>query len=669
MAQDSEKRFHSIMDKLFHAPKSGFHSPTYSTSGELLSGSKKRSYESTALGAWESNMKGDVAEGQHPSLAAAGATRCSCCRPWDRGDFIKRLATFKSISWFAKPKVVSAVNCARRGWISVDIDTIACEACGARLLFHTPASWNQQQVEKAALVFSLKLDSGHKLLCPWRGNICDEILTRFPPTPPQVLVNNYRERCSALLQLSALPQISQSAVDFMKSPLLEDFLGDSSMLESGNGSASNSEIENLSSQRELKLYYLAQKLISLCGWTLRSLPYQVDCKDVADRSIKNIVTDNNNLIVHSANADESLETDANSNGSIGEQMNPNSVVLDCCLCGATVGLWAFCTIHRPVELFRLVGHAEIVGNDIGNSSSKHDKHDLGTRQGVTSTLSDVATSFQYSSNLNMTIAGGPSPTKQNFKATVSFPVIGQNLRARLSDDSDFSDHASVDGDSIQSDSQKRIRLQEKTDCTVDSSTRQLVPLSSETMEISKLETASQTSISNSNGDDAIVGTQNEGLSSSSKDMVPIHLESDGLNSSAAVGPNSSQIPAIQLGNLENYRVRSGVENPVNCKDVTCNSGKDMRPSDRALEFDPIRQHRHFCPWIASMNDEEPGWKQTLSALLRQKDHSNSSPLRSLSSTSIIKVEDPIGSVKKLFMSPSMRRTKQTRISGHDTGQR
>lgn len=27
----------------------------------------------------------------------------------------------------------------------MDIDTIACEACGVRLLFSTPASWNQQQ--------------------------------------------------------------------------------------------------------------------------------------------------------------------------------------------------------------------------------------------------------------------------------------------------------------------------------------------------------------------------------------------------------------------------------------------------------------------------------------------------------------------------------------------
>lgn len=116
-------------------------------------------------------------------------------------------------------------------------------------------------VEKAALVFSLKLDSGHKLLCPWRGNTCDETMTRFPPTPPQVLVDNYKERCSALLQLSALPKISQSAVDCMKSSPLDYFLKDSSVLEGGSGSANNSEIENLSSQHELKLYYQVYKFM------------------------------------------------------------------------------------------------------------------------------------------------------------------------------------------------------------------------------------------------------------------------------------------------------------------------------------------------------------------------------------------------------------------------
>ena len=48
------------------------------------------------------------------------------------------------------------------------------------------------------LVFSLKLDNGHKLLCPWIDNACNETLARFPPATPPVLVDNFRERCFAL---------------------------------------------------------------------------------------------------------------------------------------------------------------------------------------------------------------------------------------------------------------------------------------------------------------------------------------------------------------------------------------------------------------------------------------------------------------------------------------
>lgn len=73
-----------------------------------LSGSKKRPYQSTALGVMELNRRGDVTEGQQSSSAAAGPPQEALCRPWDRGDFMKRLATFKSMSWFAKPKVVSS---------------------------------------------------------------------------------------------------------------------------------------------------------------------------------------------------------------------------------------------------------------------------------------------------------------------------------------------------------------------------------------------------------------------------------------------------------------------------------------------------------------------------------------------------------------------------------
>lgn len=69
------------------------------------------------------------------------------------------------------------------------------------------------------------------------------------------------------------------------------------------------------------------------------------------------------------------------------------------------------------------------------------------------------------------------------------------------------------------------------------------------------------------------------------------------------------------------------------------SGKDHKqiPADKEMEFDPIRQHRHFCPWIASTGNVTPGWRQTLYALKREKGFSPYSPKTSPSSESIIKV--------------------------------
>lgn len=604
----------------------------------------------------ELSRRGDVAEGQQSSSAAVTVLQEPLCRPWDRGDFIRRLATFKSMSWFAKPKIVSAVNCARRGWINVDIDTIACEACGARLLFSTPASWNKQQVEKAALVFSLKLDNGHKLLCPWIDNACNESLARFPPTTPPILVDNFRERCFALLQLSAIPRISSSTIDYLKSQssLVDDFLGQSSMQEYGIGSAENSGIEDVSSLEELKTYYQAQNLISLCGWKLRPLPYVVDCKDISDQSLKN-TTD---LVVHSSGTDE------NSKDCIGEQLDPNSAVLDCNLCGATIGLWAFCTVSRPMESIRLVGYAEVNGENAFVAHNLLNKNDLENRQGVNNATSDVANSSKdTSSSLNMTIAGGPPPTKQNFKATISLPLIGQNLRARLFYDSEFRDLVFVDRGGIQSD------LQEKNDNTTNASIGQLVPMSSET--------GSQASLHDS---DVVVGTHYAGQSSDLKDKMP--TVADKLNSSAAGDPSSSQKDSAEgeafsvshktldgeVVSLENSGVKDREGIPISSEDVHSSLGKFKNPtlSDKATEFDPIRQHRYFCPWIASIDGGEPGWKQTLSALYHQKNPLRHSPNKSPSSVPIVQVDDPVSSIRKLFMSPPTKRVKTTHITGQNT---
>lgn len=76
--------------------------------------SKKRPYQSISLGVMD--RRGDV----QSSSATTAESQGHLCRPWDRADFMRRLATFKSISWFAKPKVLSGCPC-----------SIFCFTCGS----------------------------------------------------------------------------------------------------------------------------------------------------------------------------------------------------------------------------------------------------------------------------------------------------------------------------------------------------------------------------------------------------------------------------------------------------------------------------------------------------------------------------------------------------------
>lgn len=244
------------MDRIFNTPKK-----VQKESSSSSSNSQTPTSDNPALPSSSSAL----VENAGGNVRAAPSDQGPECRPWDRGDIMRRLATFKSMTWFAKPEVVSALNCARGGWINVDMDTIACETCGARFLLSTPSAWNQQQVEKTAAVFSLKLDKGHKLHCPWIDNVCAEKLVQFPPTTPPILVDKFKERCSALLQLSALPLISCSAFEHMRSPQFEQIIEKSLVLEYENGCADISRVEYLGDEHDVyseKKYYQAQKLIS-----------------------------------------------------------------------------------------------------------------------------------------------------------------------------------------------------------------------------------------------------------------------------------------------------------------------------------------------------------------------------------------------------------------------
>lgn len=593
MAQDSEKRFHQIMNKLFTPSKSPLPSSPSSTSSpvEQQSRGKKRPNPSSALALVEPKTGLATTIDRSLKVPATGTSQSGLCRPWDRGDLMRRLASFKSMTWFAKPQVISALNCARRGWVNADTDTISCESCGAHLYFSAPASWSKQQVEKAASVFSLKLDNGHKLLCPWIENSCEETLSEFPSMTPQDLVDRHEERSEALLQLLALPVISPSAIDYMKSSDLEEYLR--RHIASGDTTAECSQTESLINHvgaSPAQLFYQAQKLISLCGWEPRALPYIVDCKDKSGEASKG--TDTIDLLPETATREllSSSSSTSNPNGVSENSENPvvpdtlnsdpSSVVLDCKLCGACVGLWVFSTVPRPLELCRVTGDTEV--NTEKNSRD-------GTLQ-------------RQTSSLQFTIAGGPPATKQNFKATISLPIVGRNLRSRFASYSRDRDHGT--DNSIQD---QQCRTPERNGGVIENSDQDMID----------------------------VGEKADGGRNASD-----------LDSNTTPQTKDKQLMVVTSSLPENYKP----------KDSIGDTGK----SNKQMEFDPINQHRHFCPWIWSTGRRGPGWRQTLSALQRQKGSCQTPP----SPSSIFKVDDPLTSVRNLFKSPSPKKARLNRGSSN-----
>ncbi|CAN8321035.1 unnamed protein product [Cochlearia groenlandica] len=568
MAQNSEKRFHQIMEKLFtpskpNLPSSSSSSSTSLSIGEELRGKKRSNPSSSSLSLVEPKRVIAAIDRSYEMKVVATGRHCGICRPWDRGDLMIRLSTFKSMTWFAKPQVISAVNCATRGWVNVETDTIACESCGTRLYFAAPSSWSKQQVEKAASVFSLKLDSGHKLLCPWKENSCEDTLSEFPLMTPQDLVDRHEEREEALLQLLALPVISPSSIDYMRSSDLEEFLKRPVAPALGGTAASCSQTESLISHvgaSPPQLFYQAQKLISLCGWEPRALPYIVDCKDKSGETAKG--TDTIDLLPETATR-ELLNSSNSTPGPYGVSGNsenttlagtlnsdPSSVVLDCKLCGACVGLWVFSTVPRPLELCRVTGDTEVTKGKLQKQTS----------------------------SLKFTIAGGPPATKQNFKATISLPIIGRNLRSRF---------ASYSRDQ-------------------------------------QCETGENNGVVSETSDQA---------------MTDIGEKADGGVNTFDLTPQSKDKQSmLERSNLHEL------------KDAAAGKSATL---NKQMEFDPIKQHRHFCPWIRSTGKRGPGWRQTLSALQRSTGSHQTPP----SPSSVFKVDDPLTSVRNLFKSPSPKKRK------------
>ncbi|XP_057796012.1 uncharacterized protein LOC131012119 isoform X1 [Salvia miltiorrhiza] len=292
--------------------------------------------------------------------SALGSSQPSC-RPWERGDLLRRLSTFKPANWFRKPKAASSLACARKGWVNVDVDTVECESCGAILKFVSSATWTPSEADGAGEEFSKKLDEGHRLTCPWTGNCCAESLVQFPPTPPSALIGGYKDRCDGLLQFPSLPVVAASAIEqirISRGSEIDRLLAQSQLARNESGIKLEIFLGTENSRDDVFfIYSRAQKLISLCGWEPRWLPNIQDCEEHSAQSARNGCSigpskyrapprdpSRGKKALSSSTKRDYGGNEVIGNNSKGVSRSP---LLDCSLCGATVRLWDFLTVPRP----------------------------------------------------------------------------------------------------------------------------------------------------------------------------------------------------------------------------------------------------------------------------------------------------------------------------------
>ena len=197
----------------------------------------------------------------------------------------------------------------------------------------------------------------------------------------------------------------------------------------------------------------AQRLIAICGWEPRLLPYTVDCEDQSGAQSGNGHVAKSwksgpNVVMHSHENQPSEMKESQVSTVKLASSDPASAVFDCNLCGASVGLWSFTTVDRPAPLLDS-GLADLglggkksseTGMAKPSAASCVDGGGLGGPEVADEPSLEVAEPAPVSVlekpatqkgvlDLKLTIAGGPPPTRLAAPALVppTFGIPGMSL--------------------------------------------------------------------------------------------------------------------------------------------------------------------------------------------------------------------------------------------------
>ena len=134
-------------------------------------------------------------------------------RPWEQQDFVRRLETYRPLTWFAKPGSVDPLACASKGWINESRDSLCCEFCHNKLIWPQKVAFETR--DKAAELFLRSLSGAHGAHCPWRSKQCEDVVLAFRPTPD--MQQQFQRRQDSLMGIDMLPDVDgRSLQDIME---------------------------------------------------------------------------------------------------------------------------------------------------------------------------------------------------------------------------------------------------------------------------------------------------------------------------------------------------------------------------------------------------------------------------------------------------------------------
>lgn len=152
--------------------------------------------------------------------------------PWSYPGFLRRLQTFSNVRlWSSKPDAINEVAWAKRGWVCLELNTVACKGgCEVRVVVSLRPELKDEEGRELEGSEDMSVDvsdelvrriedlivQGHEEGCLWRDAACKDDVYRLPIARQGVWEEELRARYAAFSKAEGqLPQISdvESVVD------------------------------------------------------------------------------------------------------------------------------------------------------------------------------------------------------------------------------------------------------------------------------------------------------------------------------------------------------------------------------------------------------------------------------------------------------------------------